>query len=83
MEDLHILFEKIGSITPDDIKKGKAMHGYENVNVYMLFELYMDRKFTIRARLVADIHTTSPASSITYSRVVYIVSVMISLIPQY
>ena len=37
----------------------------------MIFYIKMDGKFTIKSRLVADVHTTAPPSLITYSSVVY------------
>ena len=52
------------------MSKGKIKPGYEHVNVHMIFDIKMDGNFTINARLVADGHTTSPPSSITYSSVV-------------
>ena len=54
--------------------------GYEHVNVYMMFDINMDGKFTKKAILVADGHTTAPPSSITYSSVVSSESVIIAFI---
>ena len=55
--------------------------GYEHVNVHMIFDIKMDGKFTRKARLVADGHTTAPPSSITYSIVVSREIVRISFLP--
>ena len=37
--------------------------------MHMVFDIKMYGRFTRKARLVADVHTTSPPSSITYSSV--------------
>ena len=47
--------------------KGKIKPGYEHVSVHMIFDIKMGGNFTRKARSVADGHTTSPPSSITYS----------------
>ena len=70
MTNFHIAFEKLDSVTPDDMRKGKIKPGYEHINIHMIFDINMDGKFTRKARLVADGHTISPPSSITYSSVV-------------
>ena len=46
----------------------------------MIFDIKMDGKFTIKSRFLADGHTTSPPSSITYSSVVSMESVRISFL---
>ena len=33
---------------------------YDNINIYMIFDIRIDRKFTIKARLVAESYTTVP-----------------------
>ena len=48
--------------------------------MHMIFGINMDRKFTGKARLVADGHITAPSSSITYSSVVSRESVRISFL---
>ena len=70
MMNVRIAFEKLDGITPDKIRKGKIKPGYKNVNMHMIFDINMDGKFTRKARLVADGHTTEPPSLITYSSVV-------------
>ena len=70
MTELHILFERLDSVTPDEMREGWIKPGYDHVNVHMIFDTKMDGKFTIKARLVDDGHTTAPPSSITYSSVV-------------
>ena len=60
MTNLSIAFEKLDGVTPDDMRKGKIKPGYENVNVHMIFDIKMGWKFTGKARLVADGHTTAP-----------------------
>ena len=70
MTNVRIVFDNIDGVTPDDMRKGKIKPGYENVNMHMIFYVNMDGKFTRKAILVADGHTTAPPSSITYSSVV-------------
>ena len=69
MTNVRIAFEKFEGVTPDDMMKGKITSGYEHANVHIIFDIKMDGKFTRKARLVANGHTTAPASSITYSSV--------------
>ena len=47
MANAHIEFEKIRP-------------GYEHINAHMKFDINMDWKFTRKAILVADGHTTAP-----------------------
>ena len=62
------------------MREGKIKPGHEHVNVHMIFDIKMYGKFTIKARLVADSHTTAPPSSITYSSVVSRDSVRIAFL---
>ena len=80
IKNVRIAFEKLDVVTPDDMRKAEIKPGYENVNVHMIFYINMDGKFTRKARLVADGHTTAPLSSITYLSVVYRESVRISFL---
>ena len=75
-----IVYEKFYSVTPDEMRKGNIKPGYEQVNVHMIFDIKMDGKFTRKARLVADGHTTALPSSTTYSSVLYRESVMIAFL---
>ena len=70
IKNTRIEFEKLDGVTPDETRKGKIKPGYEHINVHMIFDTKMYGKFTRKARLVADSHTTAPPSSITYSSVV-------------
>ena len=70
MTNVRIAFEKLDGVTLDDTRKGNIKPGYEHVNLHMIFDIKMDGKFTRKARLVADGHTTLPPPSITYSSVV-------------
>ena len=58
MANVCILFEKIDSIKPNETRKGKFRPGYERVNVHMKFDIKMDGRFTRKARMMADGHTT-------------------------
>ena len=58
--NIRIAFEKLGGVTPDEMRKGKIKPGYEHVNVHMIFDTMMYGKFNIKARFVADSHTTAP-----------------------
>ena len=60
-----IAVDNLDGVTPDEMRKGKINPGYEHVNVHMIFYIKMDGNFTIKARFVADGHTTVPPSSIT------------------
>ena len=66
MRNVHIEFEKLDSVAPDETRKGKIKPGYEHVNVHMIFNIKMDGKFTRKEVLVADSHKTALLSSITY-----------------
>ena len=46
----------------------------------MIFDINIDRKFTRKARLVSDVHTTAAPSPITYSSVVSRESVRITFL---
>ena len=77
MKKVCIAFEKLDGVTPENTRKGKINPGYEHVNVHMIFYIKKDGKFTRKSRLVANGHTTSPPSSITYPSVVSRESVLI------
>ena len=80
MTNFLIVFENLGGVTPDEIRKGRINPGYENINVHMIFDIKMDGNFTRKARFVADGHTTAPSSSIIYASVVSRESVMIAFL---
>ena len=65
------------------MRNGNINPGYENVNVHMKFDIKMDGRFTRKAILVADVHTTALTSSITYSSVVSRESVRIAFLLAY
>ena len=83
MTNVRISFENLDDITPDEMGKWKIKTGYKNVNMHMIFDIKMDGKFTRKARLVDDGHTTARPSSITYSSVVSWESVRIVFILAY
>ena len=66
MANVRIAFDKLDNVTPNEMRKRKIRPGYEHVNVHMIFDINMDIRFTIKARLVAEGHTTAPQSLITY-----------------
>ena len=70
MKNVRVAFEKVDGVTPDDMRTGKAKPGFKYCGTHMIFDIKMDGKFTRKARLVADGHTTDAPSSITYSSVV-------------
>ena len=80
MTNVRISLEKLDCVTPDEMRKGGIKPVYEHVNVHMIFDIKMDGKFTRKAILVADDHTTAPPSSIIYSSVVSRESVRIEFI---
>ena len=77
MKKVSIEFEKLSGVITDEMRKGNIKPGYEHVNVHMVFDIDMDGKFTRKARLVSNGHTTAPSSSITYSSVMSSESVRI------
>ena len=52
------------------MRRGKTRPGYDHVNVHMILEINMEWKFTRKAILVNESHTTSPSSYITNSSAV-------------
>ena len=80
MTNVRIAFEKLGGVTPYDMRKVNIKPVYEHVNVRMIFDINMYGKFTIKEILVTKGHTTALPSSITYSSVVYRESVRISFL---
>ena len=70
MTDIRIAFEKLDGVTPDEMSIGKIKPVYEHFNVHMIFDIKMNGKFTRKEKLVAEGHTITPSSSITYSSVV-------------
>ena len=80
MVNVHISFEKIYGVTPDEMRKGNIKPGYDHVNVHIIFYTKMDWKFTGKARLLAVGHTTAPPSAITYLSVVSRDSVRIAFL---
>ena len=44
---IHIEFEKLDGVTPNETRKGKIRSGYEHINVHMIFDIKMDGKCTI------------------------------------
>ena len=48
-------------VTPHEMREGKLKPRYEHVNGHMIFDINMDGKFTRKARLVANGHTTAPS----------------------
>ena len=80
MMNFRIAFEKLDVIKPDEMRKGKINPGYEHVNMHMIFDIKMYGKFTRKAILVSEGHTTALPSSTTYSRVLYRGSVRIEFI---
>ena len=67
MTNLRIESEKIGGVSPAYTRKGKNRPRYEQIGVHMIFEINIDGKFTRKAGLISDVHTTAPTSPIKYS----------------
>ena len=61
------------------MKSGKIRPGYKFCSTHMIFNIKIDRKFTRKARLVADGYKTDTLASITYSSVVSRDSIRICL----
>ena len=45
MGNVRIEPEKLGSVTPDETRKGNFRPICEHINVHMIFEIRMERKF--------------------------------------
>ena len=69
MANVRIAFEKLEGVTVQQMEEGKVKPGYKYCGTHMVFDIKMDGKFTRKARLVADGHTTDAPTSITYSSV--------------
>ena len=41
MTNVRIAFEKLDSVTPDEMRKGKIKPGYEHINGHMIFYINM------------------------------------------
>ena len=63
-----------------DALASNVLIGYQKITCHMIFDIKIDRKFTRKARFVAEGHTTSPPSSTTYSSVVFRDSVRIAFL---
>ena len=70
VKNVRIVFEKLDNISVEQTKTGKVKPGFSYCGTHIIFDIKMDGKFTRKARLVADGHTTKAPSSITYSSVV-------------
>ena len=79
MKNVRVAFEVLPGVTEDKMRDGKVKPGYTYCGTHMIFDIKMDGKFTRKARLVADGHTTNVPSSITYSSVVFRESVRLAL----
>ena len=80
MANVRIAFEKLDGITAQQMRTGKVKPGYKYCGTHMIFDIKMDGKFTRKARLVADGHTTDTPNSLTYSSVVSRESVRLGLL---
>ena len=74
-----VAFEKL-DISVDEMRKGRAKPGYQEIKCHMIFDIKMDGSFTRKARLVAGGHTTETPASLTYSSVVTRDSVRIAFL---
>ena len=60
--------EKVKGLSPEEVRKGQVLIGYQEIKCHMIFDVKMD--MTRKARFVAGGHMTKPPSSITYASVV-------------
>jgi len=68
LRKVKVAWEARDDLTIGDVRSGKALKGYTEINCHMIFDVKMD--FTRKARFVAGGHMTEAPSSITYSSVV-------------
>jgi Reverse transcriptase (RNA-dependent DNA polymerase). len=79
MSKVKVAFEKL-DISVDEMRKGQAKPGYQEIKCHMIFDIKMDGSFTRKARLVTGGHTTETPTSLTYSSVVTRDSVRIAFL---
>ena len=77
LKKVKVAWERRDDLTVGEVRSGKALRGYKEITVHMVFDVKMD--FTRKARLVADGNLTDAPTSITYSSVVTRDSVRIAL----
>ena len=70
MDNVHVAFEVLGGVTPENIREGNVESVFKYVGTNMIFDIKIDGNFTNKDRLVAGVHKMTPPFSITYSRVV-------------
>jgi ribosomal protein L31E len=78
MAKVRVAFERT-DISPEEMRKGQAKPGYQEIKCHWVFDIKLDGNFTRKARLVAGGHMTNEPSSVTYSSVVSRDSVRIAL----
>ena len=81
VDKIMIAFEIDETITPEDIRSGRAKDkylGFQEIRCHWIFDVKMD--LTRRARFVAGGHTTDTPASLTYSSVVSRDSVRIAFL---
>ena len=71
------MFQKLEVISLEKMRDGKVKPGYKDIKFQMIFYIYMDGKFTCKARFVEGYHRTDPPQYIRYSSVVSIYSVRV------
>lgn len=69
MSKVRVAFEK-SDLSVDDIRRGQARPGYQEIKCHWVFDVKMDEHFTRKARLVAGGHQTEDPTALTYSGVV-------------
>ena len=69
ISNVRIAFEKLKDISVKQMKSGKIKPGFKEAELYIIFDIKIDGKFTRKARLVVG-GRKNPPSSITYLSVV-------------
>ena len=76
---MKIAWERRNDLSIQEVREGKALIGYKEIEVHMIFDVKMD--FIRKARLVAGGHLTDHVpSSLTFSSVVTRDSVRLALL---
>ena len=68
LKKVKVSWEAKRDLSIDDVRAGKALKGYKEIKVHMVFDVKMD--FTRKARLCAGGHVTDAPKGLTYSSVV-------------
>ena len=70
MDNVRVAFEVLKRVTPEQTREGMVKPRFKYFGTHIISDIKIAGKFTLRDRIVAGGHNTTPLSSITYSSVV-------------